>query len=241
MEIDLRNFNECCIKSVDLDHADLWGKYRNCNKNFSHISRQLQNSNMPQYEQNTIMRLLTLVENMQSNVEDLVQENMALAKDNLRLTKLAEKHGKDASDSNHLLESAKAYIEVLEAKVEKAENGDPLNLPLEGGELDNMLSDLEMVYDNMQDVKHEFREHFRGNMWDEVCVSLDNLESIHKRLRFLKQVRAVVGDVIEYKDPVGCSKNGVIKEVIPPRLRLQTRDGPKTLSVASVMTTPSTR
>ena len=164
------------------------------------------------------MRLLNIVENLQSNVEDLVKENMALAKDNLRLTKLVENHCTEASASSDKLKSAQEYIEVLEAKVESAEAGDPLTLPLEGTELDNMLRELEMVFDNLQNVRHEYRDDFRGNMWDEVSVSLDNLESIHKRLRFLQQVRAVKGDIVEYKDLLGRPRNGLVKEVIPPRL-----------------------
>lgn len=179
--------------------------------------------------------LLSLLEKMQDTVEDLVQENRSLVKENLRLSKTTEMQARHMAELSRQLEESNTRVEGLDTQLDRAAKGHPFHLPLTQNEVKRVLQQLEQVFDLIQQISHKSQDLPEGDIGIELSSGLDLLESIHQKISFLKLSHPEPGGYVEYVDLLGRSGGvALVSEIIPPRLRLQTRDGPKTVSMFSI-------
>ena len=191
------------------------------------------------FTQQDVQRLLSHIDKLQDNVEDLVKENYLLAKENDRLVQAASNTNEQKEQSRRDLEQANERIEELEASLLKVQQGSQLYLPFTAPEFDTMLTELEIIFDNTQHVKTAILHDDGASVLPVLNENLINLENVHKKLRTVDDACPNIGSDIGYRDLLHREVlQGEVMEVIPPRLRLRTDQGPRTIHWTSVVVGP---
>lgn len=191
------------------------------------------------FTQNDIKRLLLSIEKLQNSVEDLVKQNSCLAEENARLNLLVTSRTEQTEQSCRDLLTAKKGISSHERSLPKFRQGNTLYLPFTVENFSSMLKNLEIVFDHVQFVKQEIDFEPNRTAFPPLQECLILLESVHKLLRTVDEACPNVGSDIGFYDFFDSNvMQGEVIELIPPRLRVSTEDGPKTISWTSVFVEP---
>ena len=177
----------------------------------------------------TTMNSEEIITNLRNTIEVLQRENLSLAG---KGDKLAHENLLLKED----LDTTNARVLVLERSLKQIQEGNKLFLPLTASQLDGLIEEVEVVFDQAQGL-HSLvfeREEDPSNKVDTIPKGFgekfhaifDGLESMYKKLIGIFDTSPNQGEFVQFWNCLHTKKDeGLIKEIIAPRFKIETSQG----------------
>ena len=168
-----------------------------------------------------------IINNLCNTIKVLQRENLSLAK---KGDKLAHKNLLLKGDLN----TANARVLVLERSLKHVQEGNKLFLPLTASQLDGLIEEVEVVFDQAQELHVFEREEDPSNKVDTIQkgfgekfhIIFNGLESMLKKLIGIIDTSPNPGEFVQFWNCLHTKKDeGLIKEIIAPRFKIETSQG----------------
>ena len=181
-------------------------------------------------------KLLKTVNQLRNNIEELHKENLHLSGDFDKVTRAYDQEVHENIVLKGELETAKARIHVVERSLKLIQKGNRLFLPIRAEQLDVLTQEVEFVFDKTQElhtIVYDERERgptrteaFERDGWQIFHQCFNALESIYKKTLGIIDTCPRRGDFVKFWNCLHNEKDeGVVKEIVAPRLRIETPSG----------------